>query len=112
MTTKPAPTSGQTKQYISRTETTANLVSDITAVSDNEFFVLERDGEFPQANNPGSSFKKIYKINIQGASDVSMMGGTNTANGILINGKTLETATSEVEFTSLIPVSKSCIRYY
>jgi hypothetical protein len=102
-------TSGQIKQYIYRTETTANLVSDITAVSDNEFLVLERDGEFPQANNPGSSFKKIYKINIQGASDVSMMGGTNTANGILINGKTLETATSEADFASLIPVSKSLV---
>lgn len=38
-----------------------------------------------------------------------MMGGTNTANGILINGKTLETATSEVEFASLIPVSKSLV---
>ena len=66
MTTKPAPTSGQTKQYIYRTDTTANLVSDITAISDNEFLVLERDGEFPQANNPGSSFKKIYKIKYPG----------------------------------------------
>lgn len=98
---------GQIKQYIYRTETSAGLVSDITAISNTEFLVLERDGEFPQANNPSSSFKRIYRINIQGASDVSDVN--NTTNGLLFNGKTLETAEGEPGFNALIPVSKTLV---
>jgi hypothetical protein len=97
--------SGQTKQYIYRTETTSGLVSDIVAVNNSEFLLLERDGEFPLANNPSSSFKRVYKINIQGATDISDVN--NTVSGSLINGKTIETATTEAGFAALQPVSKT-----
>jgi hypothetical protein len=96
---------GETKQYMYRTEKESGLVSDITAISNTEFLVIERDGEFPLANNPSSSYKKIFRINIQGASDIS--DPANSVNGKLINGKTLETATSEPAFQSLVSVSKS-----
>jgi Esterase-like activity of phytase len=96
---------GQAKQYLYRTETADGLVSDITAISDNEFLVLERDGEFPLADNPSSSFKRIYRINVQGASEVS--DASNSVNGLLINGKTLETAEGEPGFQALVPVSKT-----
>jgi hypothetical protein len=96
---------GQTKQYIYRTDASNGLVSDIAAISNTEFLILERDGEFPLAGNPASSYKRVYKINIQGASDVS--DASNKLTGVLINGKTLETASGEPAFAALQPVTKS-----
>jgi len=98
---------GATKQFIYRTEIVGNYISDIVAVSNTEFLVLERDGNFPLAGNPSSSFKRVYLINISGASDVS--DPANTAAGVLINNKTLEVAAFDNEpgFSSLKPVSKS-----
>lgn len=98
---------GATKQYIYRTHVIGNYISDLVAVSNTEFLVLERDGNFPLAGNPSSAFKRVYRINISGASDVS--DPTNSATGILINGKTLEVAAFDNEpgFNALTPVSSS-----
>lgn len=69
--------------------------------------MLERDGNFPLAGNPSSAFKRVYRINIAGASDVS--DPSNSATGVLINNKTLEVAAFDNEpgFAALKPVSKS-----
>jgi hypothetical protein len=98
---------GATKQYIYRTEVAGNYVSEILALSNTEFLVLERDSNAPLAGNPSSAFKRVYRINISGASDVS--DPTNSATGILVNSKTLEVAgfDNEPGFNSLTPVSKS-----
>jgi hypothetical protein len=98
---------GVTKQYIYRTEIVGNYISDIVAVTNTEFLVLERDGNFPLAGNPSSSFKRVYRINISSASDIS--DPANSAAGILINGKTLEVAAFDNEpgFASLKAVQKS-----
>ena len=98
---------GVTKQFMYRTTNPGNFISDIVAVSNTEFLVLERDGNFPLAGNPASSFKRVYRINVSGASDVS--DPTNSATGILINGKTLEIAAADNEpgFTALKAVDKS-----
>jgi predicted extracellular nuclease len=70
---------------------TKTAVSEITALSNTTFLVDERDGNFP----PGS-YKKLWKIDISGATDVgpgsTVSGATyNAANGgLLIGGKTLE----------------------
>ena len=98
---------GATKQYIYRTEIAGNYISEIVAISNSEFLVLERDSNFPLADNPSSSFKRVYRISISGASDVS--DPSNAATGILINGKTLEVAAADNEagFAALTPVSKS-----
>jgi hypothetical protein len=97
---------GATKQYLYKTEGPTNLACEIVAVSNTEFLVLERDGEFPLMGNPLSSFKRVYRININGASDIS--DPSDKAGGILINNKTLEQAAvnNEPGFTSLIPVTK------
>ncbi len=98
---------GATKQYIYRTAVEGNFISEIVAVSNTEFLVLERDGNYPLPGNPASSFKRVYRINIAGASDVS--DPANAVTGILINGKTLEVAAFDNEpgFAALTPVSKS-----
>jgi hypothetical protein len=98
---------GATKQFIYRTTNPGNFISDIVAVSNTEFLVLERDGNFPLAGNPASAFKRVYRINVSGASDVS--DPSNSVTGMLINGKTLEVAAADNEagFNALKPVDKS-----
>jgi hypothetical protein len=68
---------------------TAN--SEITALSNTTFLVDERDGKFPKA----SGYKRLWKIDLSGATDVgpspSVPGATyDAAKGLLVGGKTLE----------------------
>ncbi|MCX6043718.1 MAG: ExeM/NucH family extracellular endonuclease [Chloroflexi bacterium] len=71
--------------------TTKTSVSEITALSNSTFLVDERDGNFP----PGA-YKKLYQIDISGATDVgpnsTVAGAAYTADsgGLLVGGKTLE----------------------
>lgn len=62
-------------------------VSEITALSSTQFLVDERDGKFPP-----TAFKKIFKIDLSGATDVGpkAAGYDAAKGGYLINGKTVE----------------------
>lgn len=94
---------GQTKQYLYKQNGGASdSVCDITAISSTEFLVIERDGNF---GSQGGT-KKVYRINIAGASDVN---GTDIAavDGMKINNKTLEQSTwDEITNAGIKPVSK------
>lgn len=57
-----------TTEYIYQMESPKNVVSEITFVDDSTMLVLERDGDFPKN---GEGFKRVYKININYATDVS-----------------------------------------
>ena len=81
---------GKTKQYLYLQNSDTDSCSGITAVSKNEFIVIERDGKFL---GEGSAKKCLYKINISKATDVS--GDFESPDGMLINGKTLEQCTTE-----------------
>lgn len=95
---------GQTKQYLYKQDGGASdSVCDITAISNNEFLVIERDGKFGSQGG----LKKVYKINLTGASDVN---GPDLAavDGLKINGKALEQSTwAEIAAAGLQPVSKT-----
>ena len=72
--------------------TTKTAVSELTALSATTFLVDERDGNFP----PGA-YKRLFKIDISGATDVgpssSVPGATYDLNsGLLIGGHTIEYA--------------------
>ncbi|REC74798.1 esterase-like activity of phytase family protein [Chryseobacterium elymi] len=94
---------GQTKQYLYKQNGGASdSVCDITAISSTEFLVIERDGNF---GSQGGS-KKVYRINIAGASDVT---GTDitAVDGMKINNKALEQSTwDEITNAGIKPVSK------
>jgi hypothetical protein len=94
---------GQTKQYLYKQNGGASdSVCDITAISSTEFLVIERDGNF---GSQGGT-KKVYRINIAGASDVN---GTDIAavDGMKINNKALEQSTwDEITNAGIKPVSK------
>ncbi len=96
--------SGQTKQFLYQQDGGASdSVCDITALSRAEFLVIERDGNFGSQGG----IKKVYRINLSGASDVN---GTDLSavNGMLINGKALEQCTwAEITAAGLKPVSKT-----
>jgi len=94
---------GQTKQYLYKQNGGgSDSVCDITAISNTEFLVIERDGNF---GSQGGT-KKVYRINIAGASDVN---GTDitAVDGMKINNKTLEQSTwDEITTAGIKPVSK------
>lgn len=66
-------------------------ISEITALSDHEFLVDERDGDMS-----ATSFKRLYKIDLTGATDVSehstVPGSSYDAakGGLLVGGKSIE----------------------
>lgn len=95
---------GQTKQYLYKQNGGASdSVCDITPISNTEFLVIERDGNFGSAGGT----KKVYRINLANASDVS---GTDVTavDGMKINGKTLEQSTwDEIAAAGLKPVTKT-----
>lgn len=62
----------------------------ITALTNDEFVVIERDGKFA---DEGEAHKYLYKINLKDATDVN--GDMTAENGILISGKTLEQCTKD-----------------
>ncbi|CAN5759732.1 hypothetical protein BH10CHL1_BH10CHL1_25680 [soil metagenome] len=111
---------GELHEYIyllDNPNTTKTSVSEITALSNSTFLIDERDGNFPP-----SAYKKLYKIDINGATDVgpnsTLAGATYTAGsgGLLVGGKTLEllvqgqdTAASTTTLASkgITPVAKS-----
>jgi hypothetical protein len=69
---------------------TAN--SEITAISNNTFLIDERDGNFPSA----TGYKKLWKVSLEGATDVGPQAKVTgasyngAAGGLLIGGKTIE----------------------
>src|SRR5262249_30313188 len=82
---------GETHQYVYLLEdpvTTGSANSEITAVSNTEFLVDERDGKFPLDPATTPQLKKIWQISLTGATDVS--DPTDSEKGLLISGQTLE----------------------
>lgn len=79
---------GKSKEYLYNLDNTDMANSEIAAITDSTFLVLERDGNIP---GEGVSSKKLYKININGATDVT----TAEATGKLIGTKTIEQCTPE-----------------
>ena len=80
---------GKTRQYVYLMENAGlQAVSEIAAIDNKSFLVLERGGEFPTEANRASIIKRIYKISLEGATDVSDPG--NSAGGKLYGGKTVE----------------------
>ena len=110
---------GQVREYLyllDNPATNAGAVSEITALSNTTFLVEERDGLFPPAG-----FKRIFQIDISGATDVgplaSVAGATyDSTKGLLIGANTLErqvvaqntaTATTTLAAAGITPVSKT-----
>ena len=97
--------------------TTHTAVSELAAVSNHTFMVDERDSKFP----PGA-YKKLWRIDLDGATDVgpnSQVAGARydaAHGGLLIDGRTLEAlvagqdtaaATATLRAAGITPVAKT-----
>lgn len=93
---------GKTKQfaYIQNKETDSTC--GITAISNTEFVVIERDGKFSLEEE---AHKYLFKIDITGATDIT--GDFSSPSGMLVNGKTLEQCTlDEINDAKIVSVKK------
>jgi len=100
--------SGATKQYAYLMDNvTLTGVSDIVAVNATTFLTLERDGNYGGSETAPALVKKVYKIDISAATDIS--DPTNGANGKLYGGKTVEELNNAAGMTAagVVPVTKT-----
>jgi hypothetical protein len=99
------PVDGLTQQYLYIQDAPGLSNSEIAALCETKFLVLERDGKFP---GDDSEYKRFYKIDISCATDVS--DPVDGENGLLIWGKTLEQCTdADLSNAGIIPVRKSLV---
>jgi len=101
---------GNTKQFVYMMDNwNLQAVSEITAIDNNNFLVLERDGLFATAANRNTIFKKIFKISLTGATDIS--DPANSANGKLFGGKTVEELKDAATLATngITPVTKTLV---
>jgi len=97
---------GETREYLYLLDAaTLQGNSEILALSATRFLVIERDGAF-LFGVPAAAMKRIYEIEVSGATDVSALGGLGQTP---IGGtKTIEQATvAEIAAAGIVPVAKS-----
>ncbi|MCU0649253.1 MAG: esterase-like activity of phytase family protein [Gemmatimonadaceae bacterium] len=99
--------SGATRQYVYETDAVGLLSSEILALSSTSFLVLERDGNF-QGGSPTSTSKRVYRIDVTGATDVS--DPSDAPGGRLFGGRVLEALTAaERRAAGIVATPKSLV---
>jgi hypothetical protein len=102
--------SGESKQYVYLIDK-ANLQanSEIAAISNTTFLVLERDGEYATNANKSTVVKKVYKIDVSAATDIS--DPANGENGMLYGGMTVEQLKDAATLSTkgIVPVTKTLV---
>lgn len=102
------PRSGASKQYAYMLDATSAVVSEIAAITDHTFIVSERDQLFQGDAKSPSKLKRIYKIDLAQATEIS--DPADGANGKMINGKTLEQLNdAELKEAGIVAVSKEMV---
>ncbi len=98
--------SGKIAQYLYKQEKPQNSNSEIVALSNNEFVLIERDGAFARAKP--EAMKRIYKIDLRTGTDLEGVTAEGTTQdetlGLLINGKTIEQTVQEGGWEALAAV--------
>jgi hypothetical protein len=103
-------TTGVSKEYvylIDRANLQAN--SEIVAIDNTSFLVLERDGEYATNANRATVIKKVYKIDLGNATDIS--DPANGVNGKLFGGLTVEQLKTAANLAAngIKPVTKTLV---
>ncbi|MEO8442146.1 MAG: esterase-like activity of phytase family protein, partial [Betaproteobacteria bacterium] len=99
------PRTVASKQYAYMIDGTHAVVSEMAAVTDHTFIVLERDQLYQGDPKSPSKLKRIYKIDISQATDLS--DPDDSPNGKRVNGKTLEQLSeAELKDAGIVPVTK------
>ena len=99
---------GETRQFAYVLEKTGVTHNGLTAISNTELLILERDDKFPGDSADPSTFKRVYRIDLSQATDLS--DSANGSGGKLFNGKTLEALTpEELAANGIVPVTKTIV---
>ncbi|MBC7891300.1 MAG: esterase-like activity of phytase family protein, partial [Sphingobacteriaceae bacterium] len=100
-------TNGATRQFVYLLDNPTYVgVSDLAALSNDTFLVLERDGNF--LKNGTTPAKLLYKISLGEATDVS--DPANGEAGRLVNGKTIDFASpAELQANGIKTVQKTLV---
>jgi hypothetical protein len=102
------PNSGVSKQFAYMIDATSSVVSEIAAVTATTFIVSERDQLFQGDPKSPAKLKRIYKIDIAKATDIS--DPADGPGGKLVNGKTLEQlSVAELKDAGIVPVTKELV---
>lgn len=101
---------GITKQYVYLMENAALTgCSEIAAITNTTFLALERDGDY--GGNPAkpATFKRVYKFDLAGATEIS--DPTNGDGGKLYGGQTVEQLKDKAGLASagVVPVTKTLV---
>ena len=101
---------GATKQYVYLMEN-ASLTgcSEIAAITATTFLALERDGLYGGNTTAPATFKRIYKFDLAGATDIS--DPTNSDAGKLYGGLTVEQLKDRagLQTAGIVPVTKTLV---
>ncbi len=101
---------GATKQYAYLMDN-ASLTgcSEIAAITNTTFLALERDGLYGGNAPSAATFKKVFKLDLAGATDIS--DAANPATGKLYNGLTVEQLKNQAGLTAagVVPVTKTLV---
>jgi secreted PhoX family phosphatase len=110
---------GKVKQYLYKQEKKQNANSEIVAIDNDTFLVIERDENFLKDSGVASTQKNVYKIKLSSGTEIENVTlGTNMAQndslGLTIDGKTLEEYVlannwSGLESKGIKPVSKTLV---
>lgn len=100
--------SGQTRQYVYVQDAVDDRNSDITAIDATHFLVIERDADMPGDSAKPAKIKRVYRIDLTSATDVS--DPANGADGMLFGGKSLESlAPADLQAAGIVPVKKELL---
>jgi hypothetical protein len=102
--------SGATKQYAYLLDNPSLTgCSEVAAISSTTFLALERDGLYGGNSTSPATFKKVYKFDLAGATDIS--DASNTAAGKLYGGLTVEQLKDQAGLTAagVVPVTKTLV---
>jgi hypothetical protein len=107
------PTAASTRQFVYLAENPSLLASEIVAIDEENFLVLERDGNFP-GSFPGA-IKRIYKASLRGpaptdpmATDESDPANSPTGKSYGAFGATLESVT-DFAGAGIVPLYKTLV---
>ncbi|MDO7845725.1 esterase-like activity of phytase family protein [Hymenobacter sp. M29] len=101
---------GATRQYPYLMESAALTgCSEITALTNTTFLALERDGLYGGNATAPATFKRVYKFDLAGATDIS--DPANTATGKLYSGQTVEQLKDRAGLAAagVVPVTKTLV---
>jgi hypothetical protein len=102
------PRTGASRQYAYLLDAASSVVSEIAAVTATTFVVCERDQLYGGDPRRPSKRKRIYKIDISRATDVS--DPADSPRGRMINGRTLEQLNAaELAAAGIAPVAKELV---